>query len=127
MQVGIPDVAFVNMRFPSGAICNLNVSWLSPSKLRQTTIVGSKKMLIYDDTSPTERVKIFDKGVDFKDPDTFDIARSTAPITPSGTVERTVPRSGTGSSACLAITACGVGPANGGRPHSISYAKAPAA
>jgi len=49
VQDGIPDVAFVNLRFPSGAVCNVNVSWLSPSKIRQMTIVGSKKMLIYDD------------------------------------------------------------------------------
>jgi predicted dehydrogenase len=71
VQNGIPDVAFVNLRFPSGAVCNVNVSWLSPSKIRQMTIVGSKKMLIYDDTSSTEKVKIFDKGVDYKDPASF--------------------------------------------------------
>lgn len=71
VQDGIPDVAFVNLRFPSGAVCNVNVSWLSPSKIRQMTIVGSKKMLIYDDSSTTEKVKIFDKGVDYKDPKSF--------------------------------------------------------
>lgn len=71
VQPGIPDVAFVSMEFPSGAISNVNVSWLSPSKLRQTTIVGSRKMLVYDDTANVERVKIFDKGVDFKDPESF--------------------------------------------------------
>ncbi len=71
VQSGIPDVAFINLRYPSGTICNVNVSWLSPSKIRQTTIVGSRKMLIYDDTSTSERVKIFDKGVDYRDPATF--------------------------------------------------------
>lgn len=71
VQPGIPDVAFVSMEFPSGAISSVNVSWLSPSKLRQTTIVGSRKMLVYDDTANVENVKIFDKGVDFKDPETF--------------------------------------------------------
>jgi predicted dehydrogenase len=71
VQRGIPDVAFVNMRFPSGAMANVHVSWLSPSKLRQMTIVGSKKMLVYDDTASAERVKIFDKGVDYRDPATF--------------------------------------------------------
>jgi predicted dehydrogenase len=71
VQPDIPDVAFISMEFPSGAISSVNVSWLSPSKLRQTTIVGSKKMLVYDDTANVERVKIFDKGVDFKDPATF--------------------------------------------------------
>ncbi len=71
VQKGIPDVAFVFLRFASGAIAHVQVSWLSPSKLRRTTIVGSSKMLVYDDTEHLEQVKIFDKGVSFKDPDTF--------------------------------------------------------
>ncbi len=71
VQPGVPDVAFMNLQFGSGTIAGLQVSWLSPSKLRQITIVGSKKMLIYDDTNALERVKVFDKGVEFKDPVTF--------------------------------------------------------
>jgi predicted dehydrogenase len=71
VQKGIPDVAFVFLRFASGAIAHVQVSWLSPSKLRRTTVVGSAKMLVYDDTQNMEQVKIFDKGVNFKDPDTF--------------------------------------------------------
>jgi predicted dehydrogenase len=68
---GIPDVAFLNVRYSSGIIAELEVSWLSPVKLRRTVIVGSKKMLMYDDTEAVEKVKIFDQGVDFKDPETF--------------------------------------------------------
>lgn len=71
VQKGIPDVAFVSMEFASGVIAHVQVSWLSPSKLRRTTIVGSSKMLIYDDTQNIEKVKLYDKGVDFKDPETF--------------------------------------------------------
>ncbi len=71
VQRGIPDVAFINLEFPSGTIANVQVSWLAPSKLRRTTIVGSEKMLVYDDTENIEKVKIFDKGVDYKDPETF--------------------------------------------------------
>jgi len=71
VQPGIPDVAFIFMRFPSGAIAHIQVSWLAPSKLRRTTIVGSSKMLVYDDTQNLEQVKIFDKGVHYRDPDTF--------------------------------------------------------
>lgn len=71
VQPGIPDVAFVFLRFASGAIAHMQVSWLAPSKLRRTTIVGSGKMLVYDDTANLEQVKIFDKGVHYKDPDTF--------------------------------------------------------
>ncbi len=68
---GIPDVAFINLRFPSGILAELQVSWLSPVKLRRTVIVGNRKMLLYDDTENVEKVKIFDHGVDFKDPETF--------------------------------------------------------
>jgi predicted dehydrogenase len=68
---GIPDVAFINLAFPSGTICNVQVSWLAPSKLRRTVIVGSRKMLVYDDTEPYEKIKIFDTGVEIKDPETF--------------------------------------------------------
>ena len=47
----IPDVAFVTLEFPSGTIANVELSWLAPSKLRRTTIIGSRKMVVYDDTS----------------------------------------------------------------------------
>ena len=67
----LPDVAFLNMIFASGVITNTEVSWLAPTKLRRTTIVGSKKMLIYDDTQNIEKIKVFDKGVEFKNPETF--------------------------------------------------------
>jgi protoporphyrinogen oxidase/predicted dehydrogenase len=65
-----PDVAFINARFDGGAIAHMELSWLSPSKLRRTAIVGSEKMVIYDDTSP-EPVRIFDSGASLPDPETF--------------------------------------------------------
>lgn len=71
VQRDIPDVAFVNLQFSSGCIANVQLSWLAPSKLRRTTIVGSEKMLVYDDTENIEKVKIYDKGVNYKDPETF--------------------------------------------------------
>ena len=71
VQPMISDVAFINLQFGSGTIANIQVSWLAPGKLRQITVVGSKKMLIYDDTNAMERVKVFDRGVEFKDPMTF--------------------------------------------------------
>jgi predicted dehydrogenase len=67
---GIPDVAFISMGFPSGVVANLEVSWIAPSKLRRTVIVGSKKMVVYDDVSP-EQVKVFDKGFDYHKPEGF--------------------------------------------------------
>ncbi|MCD6245551.1 Gfo/Idh/MocA family oxidoreductase [candidate division WOR-3 bacterium] len=65
------DIAFMNIKFPSGIIANVEVSWLSPVKMRKTVIVGSKKMLVYDDTESVEKIKIYDKGVDFKEPEDF--------------------------------------------------------
>lgn len=67
----LPDVAFLNVRYASGIVAELQVSWLSPVKLRRTIVVGSKKMLMYDDTESVEKVKIYDQGVDYKDPATF--------------------------------------------------------
>jgi predicted dehydrogenase len=66
----IPDVAFINLTFPSGAVAHVELSWLAPSKLRRTTIVGSRKMVVYDDTSP-EPVRVFDSGAELKNPQTF--------------------------------------------------------
>jgi len=71
VQKNIPDVAFINMEFASGIVAHVQVSWLAPSKLRRTSIIGSEKMLVYDDTENIEKVKIYDKGVDYKDPETF--------------------------------------------------------
>jgi predicted dehydrogenase len=68
---GIPDVAFVNLTFPSGIVAEIQASWLSPVKLRRTIVVGSRKMLVYDDTESVEKVKLYDHGVDFKDPADF--------------------------------------------------------
>ena len=66
----IPDVAFINLEFPSGTVAHVELSWLAPSKLRRTTIVGSDKMIVYDDTS-NEPVRVFDSGVMLPDPETF--------------------------------------------------------
>ena len=66
----IPDVAFINLEFPSGAVAHVELSWLAPSKLRRTTIVASRKMVVYDDTSP-EPVRVFDSGAMLPNPETF--------------------------------------------------------
>ncbi len=71
-----PDVAFINLQFPSGTIANVEISWLAPSKLRRTTVVGSRKMVVYDDTS-NEPVRVFDSGVVPPNPETFGEYRLT--------------------------------------------------
>ncbi len=67
---GIADVAFVTLGFPSGIVANIELSWLAPSKLRRTVVVGSEKMVVYDDGSP-EPIRIFDHGVVYRDPETY--------------------------------------------------------
>ena len=67
---GSRRVAFVSLAFPSGVIANVELSWLAPSKLRRTVVVGSEKMVLYDD-SAKEPVRIFDQGVVYHDPETF--------------------------------------------------------
>jgi predicted dehydrogenase len=67
----IPDVAFINLEYEGGAIAHVELSWLAPSKLRRTTVVGSEKMIVYDDVSSTEPVRVFDSGVMLRDPQSF--------------------------------------------------------
>jgi len=71
-----PDVAFINLEFPSETVAHVELSWLAPSKLRRTTIVGSAKMVVYDDTS-NEPVRVFDSGAMLPDPKSFGEYRLT--------------------------------------------------
>jgi predicted dehydrogenase len=66
VQPGIEDVVFVNMDFPNGVGANVHISWLDPNKLRRMTVVGSEKMVIYDDVSADAKVLVYDKGVSKK-------------------------------------------------------------
>jgi predicted dehydrogenase len=66
----IPDVAFIDLEYASGTVAHVELSWLAPSKLRRTTIVGSRKMVVYDDSS-SEPVRVFDSGAILRDPATF--------------------------------------------------------
>jgi predicted dehydrogenase len=65
------DVAFLWLKFPSGIVSSVEISWLSPQKLRRTCVVGSKRMVVYDDTSADEKVKIYDCGVQLPEPQSF--------------------------------------------------------
>jgi len=59
----IEDVAWVSLNFGDNLVAFLHNSWLDPYKIRKMTIVGSKKMLVYNDIDPNEKIKIFDKGI----------------------------------------------------------------
>jgi predicted dehydrogenase len=58
------DVAFLTLRYPSGVLAHAHLSWLSPVKIRRLTIAGRSKMAIWDDVEPSEKVRIYDKGVE---------------------------------------------------------------
>lgn len=64
VQEGIEDVAFLTLEYPGGQLAHVHVSWLDPNKIRQATFVGSRKMLVYDDVSSLEKIRVYDKGVD---------------------------------------------------------------
>jgi predicted dehydrogenase len=65
---GTPEnLAFITLFYESGMIAHCNVSWLAPVKVRQILIGGTQKMIVYDDLEPSEKIKIYDKGVSFTD------------------------------------------------------------
>ena len=71
IQKAIEDVAFLSLRFSDGKMANIHLSWLDPHKLRRVTIVGSKKMAVFDDMEASEKLKIYDKGVKNLSYDTY--------------------------------------------------------
>lgn len=62
-QPGVHDVAFITLGFGTEAMANVHVSWLDPNKTRRLTIVGTRKMAVFDDVAATEKLKIYDNGV----------------------------------------------------------------
>lgn len=58
----VEDVVFVDLAYPNNVIAHIHASWLDPSKVRKMTIVGSKKMIVYDDIDPEGKVRLYDKG-----------------------------------------------------------------
>ena len=63
VQPEIEDVVFLTIGFASGTLAHAHLSWLAPSKLRTMTVIGSKRMVVYDDVQSVEKVKIYDHGV----------------------------------------------------------------
>jgi predicted dehydrogenase len=70
---GTPEnMAHITLFFEGSCVAHINVNWLSPTKVRQTFIGGSRKMIVYDDVEPTEKIKVYDKGI------TVDLSEQTA-------------------------------------------------
>ena len=63
VERGIENIAYVMLRFPDEFIAHFHFNWLSPVKIRRTLIAGSRKMVVYDDIEPTEKIRVYDKGV----------------------------------------------------------------
>lgn len=72
VQGTVEDVAYMTMMFPSGVLAHTRMSWLDPFKTRRITVVGSKKMVVYDDLENHEKLKVYDKSVNaVRQTDTF--------------------------------------------------------
>jgi predicted dehydrogenase len=70
-QSGVPETAFLTVTFASGATSNIELSWLAPRKVRQMVVVGSRRMVQYDDTAGDEAIRIYDRGMEFETPENF--------------------------------------------------------
>jgi predicted dehydrogenase len=68
---GVPETAFLTLTFAGGATANVQLSWLAPRKMRQMIVVGSKRMVQYDDTASDEPVRVYDRGMDVGPPSNF--------------------------------------------------------
>jgi predicted dehydrogenase len=63
IEPGIENIAYLVMRFADDFIAHFHFNWLAPVKIRRTLIAGARKMILYDDIEPTEKVRVYDKGV----------------------------------------------------------------
>jgi predicted dehydrogenase len=66
LRKGVEDVVFTNVRFADGRMAEIHSSWLDPHKERKMVVVGSKKMVVFDDMSATEKIRIYDKGAEVR-------------------------------------------------------------
>jgi len=57
------DIAYLTLHYQSNLIAHVHVNWLAPVKVRRTLVGGSRKMIVYDDLEPSEKIKVYDKGV----------------------------------------------------------------
>jgi predicted dehydrogenase len=71
IEPGVPTTAFITLTFASGTTANVQISWLAPRKVREMIIVGSRKMVQYDDAAMDETVRIYDRGMELSDPENF--------------------------------------------------------
>ena len=63
------NIAYITLKYPNSFLAHVHVNWLAPAKVRQLILGGSRKMLVYDDVQPSEKIKVYDKGVSFQNDD----------------------------------------------------------
>jgi predicted dehydrogenase len=66
LKPGTEDVVFVTLNYPDRVLASVHVSWLDPMKVRSVTVVGDRKMVVFDDTHATEKLRIYDRGADYQ-------------------------------------------------------------
>ena len=66
LQDGVEDVVFANLKFADGRMAHIHVSWLDPHKIRKVTLVGSHKMVVFDDMEAAEKIRVYDKGAEVR-------------------------------------------------------------
>lgn len=88
LQPGVEDVVFANLEYAGNIQVNIHVSWLDPNKIRKVTLVGSKKMAVYDDMAD-DKIEIFDKGID-----TPEAALNPLPFDPPPSAQNLIYRCG---------------------------------
>ena len=66
LRDGVEDVAFLHVRFEGGTLGAAHVSWLDPYKVRRVTVVGDRRMIVFDDVEPVEKLKVFDRGASYE-------------------------------------------------------------
>lgn len=86
IQPGVEDVAFATVYFDNGQMAHLHTSWLDPQKVRNVTIVGSKRMAVIDDVSASEKVRLYDKGIELGPGDPRYVDYAEAPMVRDGDI-----------------------------------------
>ena len=71
LQKSVEDVVFANLKFADGKMASIHVSWLDPHKIRKVTLVGSQKMVVFDDMEASEKIRIHDKGAELKSVESY--------------------------------------------------------
>ncbi|NBB96003.1 MAG: Gfo/Idh/MocA family oxidoreductase [Planctomycetes bacterium] len=71
LRNGVEDVVFATLKFADGKMAHIHVSWLDPHKIRRMTLVGTQKMMVFDDMEAAEKVRVYDKGAEIKSVDNY--------------------------------------------------------